>query len=160
MAGCSGPSGCSPSIEKRPQAPFQYGTRGTDVIEIWNTVVMFGHCSGGIVVDDDLPPGITFVAASSGLTVASAGGGTMVTASNDTYGTLGPGECVTLERTVDVASAGSFPTSPPVENCATGTPKPTKATPTDSPTPTKARETDTPTPTKARETDTPTETRG
>jgi len=76
------------------------------------------------------------------------------------HGTLGPGECVTLERTVDVASAGSFPTSPPVENRATDAPTPTTATPTDSPTPAKAGETDTPTRTEASETDTPTETRG
>jgi hypothetical protein len=138
MPGCPGPSGCSPSIEKRPQAPFQYGTRGTDEIESCNTAVMFGHCSGEIVVEDDRPLGITFVATGSGWTVATAGGGTMVTASNASYVTLGPGECVTLERTVDVASAGAFPTSPPVEYRATDTPTPTKATPTDSPTPAKA----------------------
>ena len=107
------------------------------------------------MVDDDLPRGITFVAASSGWTVATAGGGTMVTASNDTYGTLGPGECVTLERTVDVASAGSFPTSPPVEKRATDAP-----TPTDSPTPAKAGETGTPTRTKGKGYRPPTETRG
>jgi len=112
------------------------------------------------VVEDDRPLGITFVAAGGGWTVATTGGGSLVTASNATYGTLGPGECVTLERTVDVALAGPFPTSPPVENRATDTPRPTTATPTDSPTPAKAGEKDTPTRTKAKGNRPPTETRG
>jgi len=120
LAGCTN-SLCSPYVQKQAQNTFQYGSQGTYEIKVCNDAVMFGVCSGEIVVEDDLPPGMTFVSASGNWTANATGGGGMVTASNDSYGDLDPGECVVLDLTVDVVSAGGFPATPPVQNCPTAT---------------------------------------
>ncbi len=166
LAGCGNFSSCDAGITKSTVAPFQYGSQGTYEIEIRNHAPMFGTCSGEIVVEDDLPPGISFVSASGNWTASVSGG--VVTATNDSYGSLGPGGTITLELTVDVAPASGFPATPPLENCATATLDGNEvgiATPGDNcvshfggatPTPT---ETPTPTPTeKATPTEPPTAT--
>ena len=118
LAGCTG-GGCDVGIEKTTQGTFQYGSQGTYEITIFNDTVMFGTCSGEIVVEDDLPPGITFDSVSGNWSANISGG--VLTATNNSYGSLGPQSSITLEVTVDIAPASGFPTSPPVTNCVTGT---------------------------------------
>lgn len=119
LAGCTAGFECDAGIEMTAQSPFQYGSQGTYEIRIYNGAAMFGSCSGEIAVEDPLPPGITFDSVNGNWTASVSGG--VVTATNDSYGGLSPGESVTLELTVDVASASGFPASPPVQNCATAT---------------------------------------
>lgn len=128
LAGCMGPSSCALGITKTVDGEFHYGGQGTYVIEVCSlddAPPIFGSqedCDQAISVVDDLPSGITFQSVSGGGTgswTASTSGGT-VTLTNDSYGTLAPGDCLTAELTVDIAPASGFSGSPPhqVENCA------------------------------------------
>jgi len=108
---------CRLSLAKDTAGEFHYGQQATYTYEVCNE--QEEACDGPLTIEDDLPDGISFVSASGNWTASVSGG--VVEATNNSYGGLAPGECITMEMTVQVANQGSFPSDPPteVENCAT-----------------------------------------
>lgn len=104
-------------IEKHAASDFTYGDQATYEIDVCNAGK--GHCDGRVSVTDDLPDGLSFVAAAGTGWSASASGGTVTAVHTNGTG-LDPGDCLpTLTLTVDVAPADRFPGgSDAVQNCA------------------------------------------
>jgi len=111
------PGECAPTLSKDTAGPFDYGEQATYSYQICNDGD--GECTDELEVEDDLPDGISFVSASGNWTGTASG--SVVTATNNSYGGLDPGECLTLDLVVQVAPENQFPGDPPheTENCAT-----------------------------------------
>jgi uncharacterized repeat protein (TIGR01451 family) len=107
---------CRLSLGKNTDGAFHYGGQATYTYEVCNE--QDEECTGPLTIEDDLPDGISFVSVSGNWTASVSGG--VVEATNSSYGGLAPGDCLTLDMTVQVAPAGQFPGDPPVEveNCA------------------------------------------
>ncbi|PSP27460.1 hypothetical protein BRC65_05715 [Halobacteriales archaeon QH_2_65_14] len=103
---------CDLSLSKDTLGPFNYGQQATYVFDVCNDGD--GECTGPLTIRDDLPNGISFDSVGGSNWTASTGGG-IVELENDSYGSLAPGACLTVEMTVSVAPAGEVPEE--VENC-------------------------------------------
>ena len=108
---------CGLTLSKDTAGVFEFGQQATYNYQVCNDGDE--ECTGTLEIEDDLPDGISFVSAGTGWTGTATGG--VVTATNNSYGGLNPGECTMLEITVAVAPENGFPGEPPdeIENCAT-----------------------------------------
>jgi uncharacterized repeat protein (TIGR01451 family) len=104
--------GCDLSLTKDTGGEFIFGQEGTYTYEVCNEGGE--ECTGALEVNDDLPMGVSFDSVSGDWMANTSGG--VVTATNDTYGGLAAGACLTFEMTVSVAPPGEGPDA--VENCA------------------------------------------
>ncbi|WP_424018797.1 hypothetical protein ACOZ4N_04800 [Halorientalis pallida] len=104
-------------VEKTTASQFTYGDQNNYEIQVCNTADT--QCNSSVTVTDDIPDGMTFVAASGSGWSASVNNG-VVTATHANTGGLAPGDCLPLlTLTVDVVPASAFPGgSDEVRNCA------------------------------------------
>ena len=119
--GCDagGEPACELLFQKDTRGEFHYGEQATYTFEVCSDPDLNDEeCTGELEIQDDLPDGISLVDVSGDWTATVSGG--VVTATNDSYGGLAPGECLTMEMTVEVANMDAFPGDPPSEvtNCA------------------------------------------
>lgn len=112
-----GCAACDLAVEKTHADQFAFGETGTYEIEVCN--VGDGECERAVVVEDELPDGVTFAGASGNGWQASASGGT-ITATHANPNGLDPGECLpVLTVDVEIAPITEFPTdSELLRNCA------------------------------------------